>query len=62
MYDNLKLWKRQHEILWLLEKLDKNIEELDKLDKNGKLPNEQKDNLLQLYRQYRYCIIDFYNV
>lgn len=51
MYENLKLWKKQHEILWNYEKLEKNINELAALLDANKLPAEQKDNLILLYQK-----------
>ena len=51
MYENLKLWKKQHEILWNYEKLEKHINELVALLEANKLPAEQKDNLILLYQK-----------
>lgn len=62
MYDNLKLWKKQHEILWNCEKLEGNIEKLDSLYCQGALPDEHKDALIQLYQQYRRVLKTFYGV
>lgn len=60
MYDNLKLWKRQHEILWNCERLEDNINSLDELFDKGCLTEEKKDILIKLNRQYRSIIESFY--
>ena len=60
MYDNLKLWKKQHEILWNCERLEVNIDRLKALNQQGKLPAEQKDSLLLLYDQYVEVLKSFY--
>lgn len=62
MYDNLKLWKKQHEILWNCEKLEVNINKLYSLYNNGELPPEQKDLLIQLYQQYIKVLNSFYGI
>lgn len=62
MYDNLKLWKRQHEILWNLEKLEGNIKKLDSLFSQGALADEDKDSLIRLYQQYHRVLNSFYAV
>ena len=58
MYENLKLWKKQHEILWNCERLGSNIDKLEA----GPIPDGQKDALIALYRQYRSLIKSFYGV
>ncbi len=60
MYENLKLWKKQHEILWNCERLEANLDNLEALFDNGPVPEEQKDALISLYRQYRGIINTFY--
>lgn len=62
MYDNLKLWKKQHEILWNSERLKVNIEKFDVLFSQGSLPDEQKDSLIRLYQQYCRVLNSFYNM
>lgn len=60
MYENLKLWKKQHEILWNCERLEDNINKLENLNIKGMLPEQQKDSLIQLYQMYRRVIHSFY--
>ena len=60
MYDNLKLWKKQHEILWNCEKLESNISKLDSLYNQGALPDEHMAALIQLNQQYRKILKIFY--
>jgi len=62
MYDNLKLWKKQHEILWNSERLEANIKKFEILFDEGLFPDEQKDSLIRLYRQYHSVLDSFYNV
>jgi hypothetical protein len=60
MYENLKLWKKQHEILWNYEKLEKNINELAALLDANKLPAEKKDKLILLYQKQSRILKSFY--
>lgn len=62
MYENLKMWKKQHEILWNCERLDVVIKKLDDLFNKGLLPAEQKDNLIVLHQQYRRIVDSFYGI
>lgn len=62
MYENLKLWKKQHEILWNCERLESNIDKLEALFDKSSIPEEKKDALIDLYRQYRCIINSFYGV
>lgn len=62
MYDNLKLWKKQHEVLWNCEQLEANIDKLYNLYVKALLPNEHKDILIQLYQQHRKVLHAFYSV
>ena len=62
MYDNLKLWKKQHEILWNCERLEANIDKLYKLYCQGLLPEEHKDTLIQLYYKHRKVLDAFYSI
>lgn len=62
MYDNLKLWKKQHEILWNVERLEVNYNQLRALHKQGLLPDELKDSLFQLCDQLLEVLKSFYNV
>lgn len=62
MYDNLKLWKKQHEILWNCERLEKNINRLYSLYVQGQLPDKHKDTLIQLYHQHQKVLNAFYNI
>ncbi len=61
MYENLNLWKKQHEILWEYERLESNIKKLESNINTGS-PEEQKDMLIKLYRQYINIIHSFYEV
>lgn len=61
MYDNLKLWKKQHEILWNVERLEANYNQLRALHKQGLLPDEHKDSLFQLCDQLLEVLKSFYN-
>lgn len=61
MYKELKLFKKQHAILWNIERLDTNIEEIiEKFGTNDIIPNEQKDALLQIYQEYHRYINKLY--
>ena len=62
MYDNLKLWKKQHEILWNCEQLEANINKLYSLFKKGQLPEKHKDELIDLFYRYNGIIHSFYGV
>ena len=62
MHDNLNLWKKQHEILWNCERLEVNINELNALYQQGKLPDEQKNSLIQLYGKYLNLLKSFYRI
>lgn len=62
MYNNLKLWKKQHEILWNCERLAANIDKLYSLYEQGLLPEEHKDTLILLYHQHRKVLDAFYSV
>lgn len=60
MFENLKLWKKQHEILWNCERLDANIDKMEALFATGPIPEEFNNVLISLYRQYRVIIKSFY--
>ena len=62
MHDNLKLWKKQHEILWNCEQLEENIDKLYALFEKGKLPEKHKDELISLFHRYKGIINSFYGV
>lgn len=62
MYENLKLWKKQHEILWNCERLEENIRKLDIFFDKGQLSEENKDILIRLNQHYRELLNSFYGV
>lgn len=51
MYNALKLYKPQHEIIWSLDELDKLIQEIEAILKT-KPNNQLKDKLLDCYREF----------
>jgi len=52
MYNRMKFYKPQHEIIWNIEQLDLLIDECETL--LGGMPNDLlKDKVLSLYREYR---------
>ena len=62
MYENLTMWKKQHEILWNCERLEENIKKLDELFDQGQLSEENKDKLIRLNQNYRGLLESFYGV
>lgn len=60
MYENLKLWKKQHEILWNCDRLEENIKKLDDLFEQGLLSEDNKNTLIKLNRCYRGLLESFY--
>ena len=62
MYEHLKLWKKQHEILWNCERLEENIKKLDILFEQGQLSEDNKDKLIRLNQHYRRLLDSFYGV
>lgn len=59
MYDNLKLWKKQHEVLWNIEQLDRLIEEIEPLLKSCDDISVYKD-ITQLFFKARALVKNFY--
>jgi len=51
MYDAMKLYKPQHEIIWSIAELDELIQEIEDVLKE-KPNNELKDRLLYCYRGF----------
>ncbi len=52
MYFALKLHKPQHAIIYLLEQLDPEIEEIEKLSEDERIKPEVKDRIIRTYEKY----------
>lgn len=48
MFENLKLWKKQHEILWMYEELDSLSNEFEVLYTSGRIKECHKDMFIRL--------------
>ena len=60
MYDNLNLWKKQHEVLWNIEQLDGLIDEIESLISSScENTTDYKDLALMLLKA-RKLVKDFY--
>lgn len=54
IYNELKLYKPQHEIIWKMEEMNNLIDEIEQvLDGNPNASQDLKDKLLECYRAFR---------
>lgn len=52
MYDALKLYKPQHEVIWNIEQIEVNIKQIKNLVKSNRVPDKLKDKIIKTFDTY----------